>query len=138
MWSGCIKYKQQEIFEPISKSYSEDCYIKTNKKRAPYETKYQKHFPYTAHWKTPEDFVCTYSGCHKTYRFKWVSENHITTVHEGLEFKCAACGNKFSKRANLRAHERQSCHFRGNTYLKKEDKLGVISNNFLDAFLHNN
>ena len=95
-----------------------------NAKRTAPKSKYQHHFPSSTPWRIAGDFVCTYPGCNKTYRFKWDSETHIRTVHEGLEVKCDACGKKFSKRANLRAHKRQSCNFKHLASLvdRKEDK----------------
>ena len=97
---------------------------KPNAKRTAPKSKYIPHFPSSTPWRIAGDFVCTYPGCNKTYRVKWDSETHIRTVHEGLEFKCDACGKKFSKNANMRAHKRQSCNFKHLASLvdRKEDK----------------
>ena len=78
-----------------SRTAGQQKYMPKDQRTGP-TSKYQQHFPSSAPWRVAGDFVCTYPDCNKIYRFKWDSETHIRTVHEGLEFKCDACGNKIS------------------------------------------
>ena len=127
-----VTLQTTQIFDPVVSNInyenqfpraSQNKYMSKDKRTHP-KRKYQQHFPSSAPWTIAGDFVCTYPGCNKRYRFKWDSETHIRTVHEGLEFKCDACGKKFSKRANMQAHKRQSCHFKHLASLvdRKDDK----------------
>ena len=49
-------------------------------------------------------FLCTYTGCETTFSAASDQKRHYRSVHEKIEFRCAACGHDVRRQDSLKRH----------------------------------
>ena len=68
-------------------------------------------------------FTCSEPGCPKAYRTKWMFDNHMRTVHPGVDqdpvtFTCEYCAKNLGSKQALDTHRKQK-------HLKKVGKMNI-------------
>ena len=81
-------------------------------------------------------FICSEPGCPKAYRTKWMYDNHMRTLHPGVDkdpvtFTCEYCAKNLGSKQALDTHRKQK-------HLKKVGKINIGYNSNWTQFIGSN